>query len=198
MRMRQASLERMTNETEIRLTLQLDGSGESRVQTGCGFLDHMLTLFSRHGRFDLAVDCHGDLQVDAHHTVEDVAILLGRAFDRALGERRGISRYGSCALPMDEALVLAAVDISGRPCLGYGLRIPTEKVGEFDTELVREFMLALCRNLGAAIHLQQMSGENSHHIIEAAFKALARALRQAVAIEPGFADQIPSTKGTIL
>ena len=196
--MRKVTLERETRETKIVLTLDLDGSGSYQVNTGCGFLDHMLELFSRHGRFDLAVDCAGDLHVDAHHTAEDVAIVLGRAFDQALGQRRGVNRYGDCLLPMDEALVLAAVDLSGRPCLGYALAIPTEKVGDFDTELVREFMLALCRSLGAAIHLRQLSGVNSHHIIEAAFKALARALRQAVAIDPALGDEIPSTKGTIL
>ena len=196
--MRSASITRNTQETQIQLTLTLDGSGNYAVSTGCGFLDHMLELFARHGRFDLELTCHGDLHVDAHHTVEDVAICLGRAFDQALADRRGITRYGSVILPMDEALILAAVDISGRPALGYALDIPAQRVGDFDTELVKEFMAALVRAMGASIHLRQLAGENSHHIIEGAFKALARALRQAVAIDPACGDEIPSTKGTIL
>lgn len=196
--MRKAELTRNTAETKIRLSLDLDGSGHYDINTGCGFLDHMLTLFARHGRFDLTVFCDGDLNVDAHHTTEDIAIVLGRAFDEALGDRRGIVRYGSMILPMDEALVLAAVDISGRAALGYALAIPTEKVGDFDTELVREFMLGFVRALGCSVHLRQFAGENSHHIIEASFKALARALHDAVAIDPAYADEIPSTKGTIL
>jgi imidazoleglycerol-phosphate dehydratase len=158
----------------------------------------MLELFARHGRFDLTVKCDGDMRVDAHHTTEDIAIVLGRAFDQALGERRGINRYGYTILPMDEALILAAVDISGRACLGYGLEIPAQKVGDFDTELTKEFLLALTRSLGAAIHVRQLAGENSHHIIEGTFKALARALRQAVAIDGQFPGEIPSTKGTIV
>lgn len=196
--MRNAELCRETAETKIRLSLSLDGSGDYKIDTGCGFLNHMLALFARHGRFDLAITCTGDMDVDAHHTTEDIAIVLGRAFDKALGDRRGIVRYGSMLLPMDEALVLAAVDISGRAALGYALEIPTEKVGDFDTELVREFMLGFTRALGCGVHLRQLAGENSHHIIEASFKALARALRDAVAIDAGHRDEIPSTKGTIL
>lgn len=196
--MRTATVVRNTNETKISLTLNLDGKGVSDVRTGCGFLDHMLELFTRHGRFDLTLTCDGDLHVDAHHTTEDVGIALGRAFDEALQDRRGIRRYGSMILPMDEALILAAVDISGRACLGYALEIPAQKVGDFDTELVEEFMLAFSRTIGASIHLRQLAGTNSHHIIEGAYKALARALREAVAYEPGFEHEIPSTKGTIV
>lgn len=196
--MRTSAITRNTSETQITLCLNIDGRGTADINTGCGFLDHMLELFARHGRFDLTVKCHGDLHVDAHHTTEDIAIVLGRAFDEALGDRRGIMRYGSIILPMDEALVIAAVDICGRPCVSYGLNIPTEKVGEFDTALVREFMYALSRTLGASIHLQQLAGEDSHHIIEAAFKGLSRALRAAVAHETGFENDIPSTKGTII
>lgn len=196
--MRTATVVRNTNETKISLTLDLDGKGVGKIHTGCGFLDHMLELFTRHGRFDLTLSCAGDLHVDAHHTTEDVGIALGRAFDEALKDRRGIRRYGSMILPMDEALVLAAVDISGRACLGYALQIPAQKVGDFDTELVEEFMTAFSRTLGASIHLRQLAGTNSHHIIEGAYKALARALREAVALEPGFEHEIPSTKGTIV
>lgn len=196
--MRTATVVRNTNETKISLTLNLDGKGFGKIHTGCGFLDHMLELFTRHGRFDLTLSCTGDLHVDAHHTTEDVGIALGRAFDEALHDRRGIRRYGSMILPMDEALILAAVDISGRACVGYALNIPTQKVGDFDTELVEEFMMAFSRTLGASIHLRQMAGTNSHHIIEGTYKALARALREAVAFEPGFEHEIPSTKGTIL
>ena len=196
--MRTSAITRNTSETQISLCLDLDGRGSAEIDTGCGFLDHMLELFARHGRFDLTLKCRGDLHVDAHHTTEDIAIVLGRAFDEALGDRRGIMRYGSMLLPMDEALVLAAVDISGRPCVGYALEIPTEKVGDYDTALVREFMYAFSRTLGASIHLRQLAGEDSHHIIEAAFKGLARALRAAVSVEAGFENDIPSTKGTIL
>jgi imidazoleglycerol-phosphate dehydratase len=196
--MRKALIKRDTTETKIVLSLELDGTGRHEIDTGCGFLDHMLELFARHGRFDLTVKCDGDMRVDAHHTTEDIAIVLGRAFDQALGERRGINRYGYTILPMDEALILAAVDISGRACLGYGLEIPAPKVGDFDTELTKEFLLALTRSLGAAIHVRQLAGENSHHIIEGTFKALARALRQAVAIDGQFPGEIPSTKGTIV
>lgn len=196
--MRESAISRKTGETDIELQLRLDGCGDYEVETGVGFLDHMLELFTRHGNFDLKLKCVGDVHVDDHHTVEDVAIVLGRAFDEALADRRGINRYGSCILPMDEALILAAVDISGRPALGYALEIPTEKVGSFDTELVEEFMAAFSRALGAAVHLRQLAGSNSHHIIEGAFKALARAMRQAVSIDEVCADRIPSTKGTIL
>lgn len=195
--MRKAEIDRETKETQIKLKLELDGSGRCRIDTGVGFLDHMLELFACHGRFDLEISCAGDVRVDAHHTTEDIGIVLGRAFDEALGERRGINRYGSLILPMDEALVLAAVDISGRGVLGFELPVPTAKVGDFDTELVKEFMLAFSRELKAAVHLRLLAGENSHHIIEGAFKALARALRQAVAIDAAAADSIPSSKGTI-
>ncbi len=196
--MRETTITRKTGETDIELRLNLDGSGSYRIGTGIGFLDHMLELFARHGNFDLELKCVGDVHVDGHHTAEDVAIVLGRAFDEALGDRRGISRYGSAILPMDEALILAAVDISGRGVLGYALEIPSPRVGDFDTELTKEFMAAFARALGAAVHLRQLAGENSHHIIEGAFKALARALRQAVAVDASNADRIPSTKGTIL
>lgn len=195
--MRKAELARRTAETDIRLSLELDGAGESEVDTGCGFLDHMLTLFARHGRFDLKVSCKGDTYVDDHHTVEDIGICLGDAFARALGDKRGIVRYGSCALPMDEALILTAVDISGRGMLCYGLNIPTEKVGTFDTELTKEFFLAFARRADMTIHVRQLAGENSHHIIEGAFKSLARSLRTAVAIDGRFSQEIPSTKGVL-
>ena len=195
---RTASAARVTDETSIELSLSLDGTGMYDIDTGCGFLNHMLELFARHGRFDLTLRCRGDVQVDYHHTVEDVAIVLGRAFSEALADRAGINRYGHIILPMDEALVLAAVDIGGRAAVGYALDIPTEKVGDFDTELVKEFALAFSRSLGASIHLRSLAGENSHHIIEGAFKALARALRTAVVVDEKFASEIPSTKGTIL
>lgn len=195
--MRKAELERKTAETDIQLSLNLDGAGESEVDTGCGFLDHMLTLFARHGRFDLKVSCKGDTYVDDHHTVEDIGICLGDAFARALGDKRGIVRYGSCTLPMDEALILTAVDISGRGMLCYGLDIPTEKVGTFDTELTREFLIAFARRADMTVHVRQLAGENSHHIIEGAFKSLARSLRTAVAIDGQFAQEIPSTKGVL-
>ena len=196
--MRSAAINRKTSETDISLSLNLDGSGIYDIETGVGFLDHMLELFARHGGFDLSVKCAGDVHVDDHHTVEDIAIVLGRAFDEALVDRRGINRYGNIILPMDEALILAAVDISGRAALGYALEMPTEKIGEFDTELVEEFMSALCRALGAAVHLRQLAGENSHHIAEGAFKALARAMKEAVSIDDKNVDAIPSTKGTII
>ena len=195
--MRSAQIQRNTNETRIQLSLNLDGRGEYENKTGVGFLDHMLDLFARHGRFDLRVSCTGDTWVDDHHTVEDVGIALGTALKQALGDMRGIVRYGSMLLPMDEALVLCAVDISGRPALGWAVEIPTEKVGTFDTELVKEFWLAVTRTLGASIHFRQMAGENSHHIIEAMFKGAGRALGQAVAIDPRYADEIPSTKGML-
>ena len=195
--MRKAEINRKTAETDIQLKLDLDGSGRYHIATGVGFLDHMLELFACHGRFDLDVSCSGDVKVDAHHTTEDIGIVLGKAFDQALGERRGITRYGSLALPMDEALILAAVDISGRGVLGFDLPIPAQKVGNFDTELVKEFMQAFTREIRAAVHIRLLAGENSHHIIEGAFKALARALRQAVAIDENCADFIPSSKGTI-
>ncbi|MBR2926165.1 MAG: imidazoleglycerol-phosphate dehydratase HisB [Clostridia bacterium] len=195
--MRIATIERKTAETDIRLTLKLDGEGKSRIDSGCGFLDHMLTLFAKHGRFDLELTCKGDTEVDDHHTVEDIGIALGQAFSQALGEKRGITRYGSTILPMDEALILSATDLSGRGILCYGLEIPTEKVGEFDTELVKEFWLGFVRQAACALHIRQLAGENSHHIIEGTFKSVGRTLRQAVAIDEAFADEIPSTKGVL-
>lgn len=196
--MRIASINRKTNETQIDLTLNLDGKGVYHVNTGCGFLDHMLELFCRHGSFDLTVECRGDTQVDDHHTVEDVGIVLGKAFAQALGEMRGINRYGSFILPMDEVLMICAVDLSGRSHLGWQVEIPTEKVGSFDTQLGKEFWLAFVRSCPGAVHLKQLAGENSHHILEAVFKGMGRALRQAVAIEPGRENEIPSTKGLLI
>ena len=193
--MRTSNIERRTGETEISLRLNLDGEGKSAIDSGCGFLDHMLTLFAAHGRFDLTLTCKGDTYVDDHHTVEDVGICLGKAFAEALGEKRGINRYGDITLPMDEALILAAVDLSGRDFLGYALEIPTEKVGTFDTELVEEFWLAFVRNAACNLHIRQLAGKNSHHIIEGAFKAVARALRAAVK-EDG-SNAVPSTKGVL-
>ena len=195
--MRTAEIARRTAETDIRLSLVLDGTGKGQIETGCGFLDHMLTLFARHGRFDLTVACQGDTWVDGHHTVEDVGICLGDAFAQALGEKRGIVRYGSCTLPMDEALILTAVDISGRGMLCYGLEIPTQKVGTFDTELTKEILIAFARRADMTVHVRQLAGENSHHIIEGAFKSLARSLRTAVSIDRDFAQEIPSTKGVL-
>lgn len=195
--MRSADIDRMTAETDIRLSLELDGRGASDIDTGVGFLDHMLTLFARHARFDLSVTAKGDNYVDDHHTVEDVGIALGQAFAEALGDKRGICRYGDCILPMDETLIMTAVDISGRSYLGYGLEIPTEKVGTFDTELVEEFWLGFVRNAGITMHIRQLAGSNSHHIIEGTFKSAARSLRQATAIEREFAGEIPSTKGLL-
>lgn len=195
--MRKTSIARKTNETDIMLTLSLDGKGESDISTGCGFLDHMLTLFSKHARFDLTVKCVGDTQVDYHHTTEDIGIALGKALSEALGDKKGICRYGDIILPMDEALVMCAVDISGRGGLFYGLDIPAYKVGDFDTELTEEFLSALAREAGIALHIRQLAGSNSHHIIEGAFKALARVLKEAVAIDEKFKDEIPSTKGVI-
>lgn len=195
--MRNAEIIRKTAETDIKLSLLLDGKGESHIDTGCGFLDHMLTLFAKHGRFDLAVVCKGDVNVDYHHTTEDIGIALGKAFAEALGEKRGITRYGDIILPMDEALILAAVDISGRSYLGFEARIPTEKVGDFDTELAKEFWLGFVRNAEITLHIRQLAGENSHHIIEGMFKACGRALRKAVAIDEKTAGEIPSTKGVL-
>ncbi len=195
--MRESRIVRKTNETDISLYLNLDGKGESMIDTGCGFLDHMLTLFSRHGRFDLSVKCVGDSYVDWHHTVEDVGICLGLALKEALGDMRGITRYGFMILPMDETLILSSVDISGRAQLCYSLDIPTQKVGEFDTELTEEFMLAFVRNSNITLHLKQLDGKNSHHIIEGTFKSLARSLRQAVKIDKETENEIPSTKGVL-
>ena len=193
--MRTAEIARKTAETDIALTLNLDGIGKSSVNTGCGFLDHMLTLFAAHGRFDLTVVCRGDTQVDDHHSVEDIGICLGQAFSMALGDKRGITRYGSFLLPMDEALILSAVDISGRSCLCYELEIPTEKIGTFDTELVEEFFLAFTRCCPMSLHFKQLAGRNSHHIVEGAFKSVARALKAAVALDG--TNEIPSTKGVL-
>ena len=195
--MRSADLTRKTGETDISLTLNLDGTGVSTVATGCSFLDHMLTLFAKHGRFDLTVTCKGDTWVDDHHTVEDIGICLGDAFAQALGDLRGVTRYGSVTLPMDEALILTAVDLSGRGMLCCELNIPTEKVGTFDTELAEEFLLAFVRRSNITLHVRQLAGKNSHHIIEGTFKSLARSLRQAVAIDPSCAGEIPSTKGVL-
>ena len=195
--MRAAQIQRKTAETDITLSLTIEGTGKSEISTGCGFLDHMLTLFARHGRFDLKVRCDGDTWVDDHHTVEDIGICLGDAFAQALGDLRGVYRYGSCTLPMDEALILTAVDLSGRGMVCCDLRIPTEKVGTFDTELAEEFLLALVRRANMTLHVQQLAGKNSHHIIEGVFKSLARSLRQAAAIDPAFAQEIPSTKGVL-
>jgi len=212
--MRTATIARKTAETDINLTLNLDGEGKSTIDSGCGFLDHMLTLFAKHGGFDLTLTCVGDTYVDDHHTVEDIGIALGTAFADALGDKKGIVRYGSCILPMDESLILSAVDLSGRDFLGYELPIPDEKVtienglsmdlpiptkqvGSFDTELVQEFWLGFVRNAGATLHIRKLAGTNSHHIIEGTFKSVARTLRDAVAIDPRFADAIPSTKGVL-
>lgn len=195
--MRTAQINRKTGETDISLTLNIDGTGKSKVATGCGFLDHMLTLFARHGRFDLTVQCKGDTWVDDHHTVEDVAICLGDALAKALGDLRGVTRYGSMLLPMDEALILTAVDLSGRGMLRCEMNIPTEKVGTFDTQLAQEFLLALTRRGNFTLHVRQLAGCNSHHIIEGMFKSLARSLRQAVALDPTAAGEIPSTKGVL-
>lgn len=195
--MRTATTKRDTAETKIELTLNLDGTGKSDVVSGVGFLDHMLTLFARHARMDLALRCAGDTDVDDHHSMEDIAIALGESLKKALGDKRGIVRYGSELLPMDEALVLCAVDLSGRGTLRYTADIPSQKIGTFDTELVQEFFLALSRMAGLTLHIKQLDGENSHHIVEAMFKALGRALKQAVAIDPAYADEIPSTKGVL-
>ena len=195
--MRQISIRRDTAETQIVLSLNLDGAGKAKVETGCGFLDHMLTLFARHGDFDLVVGCQGDTQVDYHHTVEDIGIALGQAVAQALGDKRGILRYADIVLPMDEALIMVALDISGRSYLAYGLDIPTEKVGTFDTELVEEFWLGFTRNAGCTLHIRQLAGTNSHHIIEGAFKAAARCFKQAVAIDSVYFNEIPSTKGVL-
>lgn len=192
-----AKIVRKTAETEISLSLEINGKGKAEISTGIGFLDHMLTLFAAHGRFDLTVNCKGDIYVDGHHTVEDIGICLGQAFKEALGDKKGITRYGSMLLPMDEALILCALDISGRACLVFDADIPAPMVGDFDTELVKEFMTAFSRKLGLTLHIRQLSGENSHHIIEGMFKSLARALAGAVKQDPNFAGEIPSTKGAL-
>lgn len=195
--MRSADLHRQTEETDIRLSLALDGTGKADVRSGCGFLDHMLTLFALHGKFDLALTCKGDVEVDYHHSVEDIGITLGKAFAESLGDKRGIRRYGDCILPMDEALILTSVDFSGRDYLDCDLQIPTEKVGDFDTELVEEFFMGFVRNAGCALHLRKLAGRNAHHIIEGAFKSVARSLRSAVETDERFAGEIPSTKGVL-
>ena len=195
--MRTAEITRKTNETDIRLSLNLDGQGESRIWSGVGFLDHMLTLLARHGGMDLELTCTGDTQVDDHHSVEDIGIALGQAFDQALGEKRGVRRYASLCLPMDEALILCAVDLSGRGGYYEELAIPTEKIGAFGTPLVYEFMWAFAANARLTLHLRKLAGRNSHHIVEGAFKALGRALREAAETDPRFRDEIPSTKGML-
>jgi len=193
--MRTYEVSRKTAETDISLSLNLDGTGKSSIDTGCGFLNHMLTLFAAHGKFDLTVKCIGDNDVDDHHSVEDIGIVLGQAFQAALGDKRGITRYGSFLLPMDEALIQTAVDISGRSCLCYGLEIPTQKIGTFDTELVEEFFLAFTRNCPMSLHIRQLAGKNAHHIVEGAFKSVARSLKAAVALDG--TNDIPSTKGVL-
>ena len=195
--MRTYETHRKTNETDITLSLNIDGTGKSVIDTGCGFLDHMLTLFAKHARFDLTVKCIGDTQVDYHHSAEDIGIVLGTAISECIGDTKGIIRYGHIILPMDESLILCAVDLSGRAYLNYKLEIPTEKVGDFDTELVEEFMMSFTRCAKMNLHLKQLDGTNSHHIIEGAFKALARALKTAVSIDEKFKDEIPSTKGVL-
>ena len=193
--MRTYEISRRTAETDITLALNLDGTGKSTIDTGCGFLNHMLTLFAAHGKFDLAVKCTGDIDVDDHHSAEDIGIVLGQAFQEALGDKRGITRYGSFLLPMDEAVILTAVDISGRSCLCYGLEIPTQKIGTFDTELVEEFFLAFTRNCPMSLHIRQLAGKNAHHIVEGTFKSVARSLKAAVALDGS--NEIPSTKGVL-
>ena len=196
--MRTAEIKRKTSETDIELKLNLDGTGAGKIQTGVGFLDHMLTLFARHGRFDLDVICRGDTMVDDHHSAEDIGIVLGAALAQALADKRGIRRYGSMLLPMDEALVLCAMDLSGRSCLRFTAQIPSQKIGTFDTELVEEFFLAVTRAAGMTLHIRQMDGTNSHHIVEAMFKAFGRALREAVSYDESARDEIPSTKGVLV
>lgn len=195
--MRQATIKRKTRETDICLSLNIDGAGKAEIDTGVGFLNHMLELFAFHSGFDLTVRCKGDTWVDDHHSVEDIGIALGQAVLEALGDKKGITRYGNFLLPMDEALVLVAIDLSGRDTLGYQVNLPAEKVGTFDTELVKEFMLGFTRNAKACLHFHQMAGDNTHHIIEAMFKGLGRALRQAVAIDPKRAKETPSSKGVL-
>ena len=195
--MRASSIARDTRETQIQLTLELDGTGRAEIDTGCGFLDHMLELFARHGDFDLSVACRGDTRVDYHHTTEDIGICLGLAFTEALGDKRGIRRYGQFLLPMDETLVLCAIDLSGRDYLGWGIDLPSSRVGDFDTELAKEFWLAFVRKCPAALHVRQLSGENTHHILEAVFKGLGRTLKEAVAPDEKHPNDIPSTKGVL-
>lgn len=195
--MRIGEINRTTAETDIELSINLDGAGDSDIDTGVGFLDHMLTLFARHSRFNLSVRCDGDTYVDDHHSVEDIGICLGKAFEQALGEMRGINRYGHIILPMDEALILCAADISGRAYLSFEADFSSEKIGMFDTELIEEFMEAFVRSSNITLHIKQLSGKNSHHIAEGIFKALARTLRAAAAIDESIGDEIPSTKGVL-
>ncbi len=195
--MRTSTITRNTEETKINLTLNLDGMGESKIDTGCGFFDHMLTLFSKHSKIDLDVTCKGDTNVDYHHTVEDVGIVLGKALLEALGDKKGINRYADTILPMDESLILTAIDISGRSYLGFDVLFPSQKIGDFDTELVEEFFMALVRSAEITLHIKKMAGENSHHIAEGIFKSFARSLRAAVALDENFKDQLPSTKGVL-
>ena len=195
--MRKSEIQRKTNETDISLSLCLDGTGKSEIDSGIGFLDHMLDLFAKHGRFDLEVKCDGDVNVDYHHTVEDIGICLGKAFAETLGDMRGIVRYGDIMLPMDEALIACAVDISGRDYLGYDVNIPSAKVGDFDTELVAEFMFGFVRNANVTLHFKQMAGNNSHHIIEGMYKAFGRTMAKAVKIDEDYKNEIPSTKGVL-
>lgn len=195
--MRKNEISRKTAETDISLSLNIDGSGVSQIDTGCGFLDHMLTLLAKHARFDLTIACKGDVNVDYHHTTEDIGICLGTAFKSCLGDMKGINRYADIILPMDEALIMCAVDVSGRGYLGYDVNMPTEKIGDFDTELVEEFMLGFVRNADITLHIKQLAGTNSHHIAEGIFKALARVLKNACAIDEKYKDEIPSTKGVL-
>lgn len=195
--MRTSTIKRNTQETKINLTLNLDGKGESKIDTGCGFFDHMLTLFSKHSKIDLDVTCNGDTNVDYHHTVEDIGIVLGKAILEALGDKKGINRYADTILPMDESLILTAIDISGRSYLGFDVLFPSQKIGDFDTELVEEFFMALVRSAEITLHIKKMAGENSHHIAEGIFKSFARSLRVAVALDENFKDQLPSTKGVL-
>lgn len=195
--MRTSTIKRNTEETKIELSLNLDGKGESKIDTGCGFFDHMLTLFAKHSKIDLDVTCKGDINVDYHHTVEDIGIVLGKALLEALGDKKGINRYADTILPMDESLILTALDVSGRSYLGFDVVFPTEKTGDFDTELVEEFFMALTRCAEITLHIKKMAGENSHHIAEGIFKSFARSLRTAVALDENFKDQLPSTKGVL-
>ncbi len=195
--MRKSDISRKTNETDIKLSLTLDGTGKAEIDTGIGFLDHMLDLFAKHGRMDLNITCKGDTYVDYHHSAEDIGIVLGQAFKEAVGDKKGIKRYGNMILPMDETLILASLDISGRAFLKYDLEIPTEKVGEMDTELIEEFFISFVRNADITLHIKQLDGTNSHHIIEGAFKAVARAIKEAVSIDENAKDEIPSSKGLL-
>ena len=195
--MRTSTIKRNTEETKIELSLNLDGKGESKIDTGCGFLDHMLTLFAKHSKIDLDVTCKGDINVDYHHTVEDIGIVLGKALLEALGDKKGINRYADTILPMDESLILTAIDISGRSYLGFNVTFSSQKIGDFDSELVEEFFMALVRSAEITLHIKKISGENSHHIAEGIFKSFARSLRTAVALDENFKDQLPSTKGVL-